>query len=192
MKKILVIVDMQNDFIDGPLGSVEAKAVAPKVADYIREHADKDTILLFTKDTHGSNYAETLEGKNLPIAHCLKNTNGWELAPVIAEALYDTRDQYNSFDSYFPYVSDHVIRKPSFGSIDFQNLLYVIESECPVKEITLMGVCTGICVLSNAILAKATLPDVPVRVVEECCACVTPKSHETAIEAMRMCQIEII
>lgn len=192
MKKVLVIVDMQNDFVDGALGTAEAQAIAPKVADYIREHADKDTILLFTKDTHNMDYMETLEGKNLPVAHCIKDTIGWELAPVIAEALYDTRDKYDSFNSYFPYVSDHVIKKPTFGSLDFQNLLYVIDSECPVKEITLMGLCTGICVLSNAILAKATLPNVPVRVVEDCCACVTPDSHKTAIEAMRMCQIEIV
>ena len=192
MKKVLVIVDMQNDFVDGALGTAEAQAIAPKVADYIREHADKDTILLFTKDTHNMDYMETLEGKNLLVAHCIKDTTGWELAPVIAEALYDTREKYDSFNSYFPYVSDHVIKKPTFGSLDFQNLLYVIDSECPVKEITLMGLCTGICVLSNAILAKATLPNVPVRVVEDCCACVTPKSHETAIEAMRMCQIEIV
>lgn len=192
MKKVLVIVDMQNDFVDGALGTAEAQVIAPKVADYIREHADKDTILLFTKDTHNMDYMETLEGKNLPVAHCIKDTAGWELAPVIAEALYDTREKYDSFNSYFPYVSDHIIKKPTFGSLDFQNLLYVIDSECPIKEITLMGLCTGICVLSNAILAKATLPNVPVRVMEDCCACVTPKSHETAIEAMRMCQIEII
>ena len=192
MKKVLVIVDMQNDFVDGALGTAEAQVIAPKVADYIREHADKDTILLFTKDTHNMDYMETLEGKNLPVAHCIKDTTGWELTPAIAEALYDTRDKYDSFNSYFPYVSDHVIKKPTFGSLDFQNLLYVIDSECPVKEITLMGLCTGICVLSNAILAKATLPNVPVRVVENCCACVTPDSHKTAIEAMRMCQIEIV
>ena len=192
MKKVLVIVDMQNDFVDGALGTPEAQAIVPKVADYIREHADKDTILLFTKDTHKENYMETLEGKNLPVPHCIKDTFGWELAPAIAEALYDTRAKYDDFESYFPYVSDHVIKKPTFGSLDFQNLLYVIDSECPVKEITLMGLCTGICVLSNAILAKATLPDVLVRVVEDCCACVSPKSHETAIEAMKMCQIEIV
>lgn len=192
MKKVLVIVDMQNDFVDGALGTAEAQAIVPKVADYIREHADKDTILLFTKDTHKENYMETLEGKNLPVPHCIKDTFGWELAPAIAEALYDTRAKYDDFESYFPYASDHVIKKPTFGSVDFQNLLYVIDSECPVKEITLMGLCTGICVLSNAILAKATLPDVPVRVVEDCCACVSPKSHETAIEAMKMCQIEIV
>lgn len=197
MKKILIVVDCQNDFIDGALGTPEAQAIVPKVADYIRNHADKDTVLMVTKDTHSSNYAETLEGKNLPVAHCIKNSYGWELNPAIQEAIYDTRGKYHSFDSYFPYISDHIIEKPSFGSIDLQNLLYLLDDETgmqsgDIAEITLMGLCTGICILSNAILAKATLPNVPVRVVEDCCACVTPKSHETAIEAMRMCQIEIV
>ena len=199
MKKILIVVDMQNDFCgpEGSLSTPEAQAIVNKVADQIRARADKDTVLLVTKDTHSSNYAETLEGKNLPVAHCIKNSYGWELNPAIQEAIYDTRDKYHSFDSYFPYISDHIIEKPSFGSVDLQNLLYMLDDEAgmqsgDIAEITLMGLCTGICVLSNAILAKATLPEVPVRVVKDCCACVTPKSHENAIEAMRMCQIEIV
>lgn len=197
MKKILIIVDMQNDFVDGALGTAEAQAIVPKVADYIRNHADKNTVLLVTKDTHSSNYAETLEGKNLPVAHCIQNSYGWELNPAIQEAIYDTRGKYHSFDSYFPYISDHIIEKPSFGSVDLQNLLYLLDDETgmqsgDIAEITLMGLCTGICVLSNAILCKATLPEVPVNVVADCCACVTPNSHNTAIEAMKLCQINII
>ena len=197
MKKVLIIVDMQNDFVDGALGTPEAQAIVPKVADYIRTHADKDTILLVTKDTHNPDYMETLEGKNLPVAHCIKNTHGWELAPAIQEAIYDTRDKYHGFDFYFPYVADHIVCKPTFGSLDLVNLLYVIDDMTgtqpgEVAEITLMGLCTGICVLSNAMLAKATLPEVPVRVVADCCACVTPTSHQTALDAMKLCQIEII
>ena len=197
MKKVLVIVDMQNDFVDGALGTPEAQAIVPKVADYIRTHADKDTVLVFTKDTHGTDYMETLEGKNLPVAHCIKNTQGWELAPASPEAIYDTRDKYFDFDSYFPYVADHIVCKPTFGSMDLQNLLFVIDDMTgtqsgEIAEITLCGLCTGICVLSNAILCKATLPEVPVKVIEDCCACVTPDSHKTAIEAMKLCQIEII
>jgi nicotinamidase-related amidase len=197
MKKILIVVDMQNDFVDGALGTAEAQAIVPKVADYIRDHADENTVLLVTKDTHSSNYAETLEGKNLPVAHCIKNSYGWELNPAIQEAIYDTRGKYHSFDSYFPYVSDHIIEKPSFGSIDLQNLLYLLDDETgmqsgDIAEITLMGLCTGICVLSNAIMCKATMPEVPVNVVADCCACVTPTSHNTAIEAMKLCQINII
>ena len=194
MKKVLVIVDMQNDFVDGALGTPEAQAIVPKVADYIRTHADKDTVLVFTKDTHEVNYMDTQEGKHLPVAHCIKDTHGWELAPAIQEALYDVRDQYHPFDSYFPYITNHIVCKPSFGSLDLVNLLYVLDDMQPddISEITLMGLCTGICVLSNAMLAKATLPEVPVRIVEECCACVTPDSHKTAIEAMKLCQIEIV
>ena len=196
MKKVLVIVDMQNDFVDGALGTPEAQKIVNKVAEQIRSRASKDTILLVTKDTHAMNYMETLEGKNLPVPHCIKNTHGWELAPAIQEAIYDTRDKYHGFDSYFPYVNDHIIEKPTFGSIDLQNLLYMLDENCgqtgDVAEVTLMGLCTGICVMSNALLAKVTLHNIPVRVVEDCCACVTPDSHKTAIDAMRLCQIEII
>ena len=197
MKKILIVVDMQNDFVDGALGTAEAQAIVPKVADYIRNHADKNTVLLVTKDTHSSNYAETLEGKNLPVAHCIKNSYGWELNPAIQEAIYDTRGKYHSFDSYFPYISDHIIEKPSFGSIDLQNLLYLLDDETgmqsgDIAEITLMGLCTDICLLANSVLCKTTLPEVPVRVVAECCAGVIPESHERALEAMKMLQIEII
>ena len=197
MKKVLVVVDVQNDFVDGALGSMDTKGTVPKIAQYIRSHADKDTILLFTKDTHTADYMNTQEGKNLPVAHCIKDTHGWELAPAIQEALYDVREKYNSFDSYFPYVSDHIITKPTFGSIDLVNLLYVIDDPTgmqpgEIAEITFMGFCTGICVMSNAMLAKAALPEVPIKVVDDCCACVTPDSHKTAIEAMKLCQIEII
>ena len=197
MKKILIVVDMQNDFVDGALGTAEAQAIVPKVADYIRNHADKNTVLLVTKDTHSSNYAETLEGKNLPVAHCIKNSYGWELNPAIQEAIYDTRGKYHSFDSYFPYISDHIIEKPSFGSVDLQNLLYLLDDETgmqsgDIAEITLMGLCTDICLLANWVLCKTTLPEVPVRVVAECCAGVTPESHERALEAMKMLQINII
>jgi nicotinamidase-related amidase len=179
--------------VDGALGTPEAQKIVDKVAEQIRFRASKDTILLVTKDTHEMNYMETLEGKNLPVPHCIKNTHGWELAPAIQEAIYDTRDKYHGFDSYFPYVNDHIIEKPTFGSIDLQNLLYMIEDDIDtIEEITLMGLCTGICVMSNAILAKATLPDTPINVVAECCACVSPATHKTAIEAMKLCQINII
>ena len=197
MKKILVIVDMQNDFVDGALGTPEAQAIVPKVADYIRTHADKDTVLVFTKDTHEVNYMDNQEGKHLPVAHCIKDTYGWELAPAIQEALYDVRDQCHSFDSYFPYITDHIVCKPSFGSLDLVNLLYVLDDDTnmqpgDVAEITLMGLCTDICIFANSVLAKTTLPEIPVRVVADCCAGVTPESHQRALDAMKMLQIEII
>lgn len=192
MKKVLVVVDMQNDFITGALGTEEARAITPKVAQYIRDHADKDTVLFFTRDTHDVDYLNTQEGKKLPIPHCLKDTYGWELAPEMEEVIYDTRDKYSDFDTYFPYVSDHIIDKPTFGSIDLQNLLYVLDEEDGVKEITLLGVCTDICVISNAMLAKATLPEATVKVIADCCAGVTPDRHNAALEAMDYCQIEIV
>ena len=192
MKKVLVVVDMQNDFITGVLGTEEAKAITPKVAQYIRDHADKDTVLFFTRDTNDADYLNTQEGKKLPIPHCLKDTYGWELAPEMEEVIYDTRDKYSDFDTYFPYVSDQIIDKPTFGSVDFQNLLYILDEEDDIKEITFLGIDTSICVISNAMLAKATLPEATIRVVADCCSSITPEIHNRALETMRVCQIEIV
>ena len=192
MKKVLVVVDMQNDFITGVLGTEEARAITPKVAQYIRDHADKDTVLFFTKDTHDADYLNTQEGKKLPIPHCLRDTYGWELAPEMEEAIYDTRGKYFDFDTYFPYVSDHIINKPTFGSVDFQNLLYILDEEDDIKEITFLGIDTSICVISNALLAKAILPEATIKVVADCCSSINPETHNRALETMKVCQIEII
>ena len=194
MKKVLVVVDMQNDFCssDGVLTTPEAQAIVPKVAQYIRDHADKNTILFFTKDTHDADYLNTQEGQKLPIPHCLKDTYGWELAPEMEEAIYDTRDKYFDFDTYFPYVSDHIICKPTFGSVDFQNLLYILDEEDDIKEITFLGIDTSICIISNALLAKATLPEATIKVVADCCSSITPEIHNRALETMKVCQIEIV
>ena len=194
MKKVLVVVDMQNDFCgpDGVLTTPEAQAIVSKVAQYIRDNADKDTVLFFTRDTHDTNYLDTQEGRRLPILHCLKDTYGWELVPEMEEAIYDTRGKYFDFDTYFPFVSDHIINKPTFGSVDFQNLLYILDEEDDIKEITFLGVCTDICIISNAILAKATLPEAIIKVVADCCAGVSPERHNAALEAMDYCQIEIV
>ena len=194
MKKVLVVVDMQNDFCgpDGVLTTPEAQAIVPKVAQYIRDNADKDTVLFFTRDTHDTNYLDTQEGRRLPILHCLKDTYGWELVPEMEEAIYDTRGKYSDFDTYFPFVSDHIINKPTFGSVDFQNLLYILDEEDNIEEITFLGVCSDICVISNAMLAKATLPEATIKVVADCCAGVSPERHNVALEAMDYCQIEIV
>ena len=192
MKKVLVVVDMQNDFITGVLGTEEAKAITPKVAQYIRDHADKDTVLFFTRDTHDADYLNTQEGKKLPIPHCLRDTYGWELAPEMEEAIYDTRGKCCDFDTYFPYVNDHIIKKPTFGSVDFQNLLYILDEEDDIKEITFLGIDTSICIISNALLAKATLPEATIKVVADCCSSITPEIHNRALETMKVCQIEIV
>ena len=195
--KLLVVVDYQKDFVDGALGFLGAEKLDAGIAAKIRGYHQSGDYIVQTMDTHGSDYLTTREGKHLPVAHCIKDTHGWELAPAIQEALYDVRNQYHSFDSYFPYISDHVICKPSFGSLDLVNLLYVLDDDTgmqpgDVAEITLMGLCTDICIMANSVLAKTTLPEVPVRVVADCCAGVTPESHQRALEAMKMLQIEII
>ena len=193
--KIFVVVDMQNDFINGSLGTAEAQAIVPKVAQLIKDKADPNTIILFTQDTHKSDYLNTLEGKNLPVEHCLYMTDGWMLNNDVCSAYGEVKDKYFQWDgtSNPDNPGNQLIWKPSFGSIDLQNYLYEIDDDVEkIEEITFCGLCTGICVLSNAILAKATLPEVPIKVVKDCCACVSPESHETALNAMALCQIEIV
>lgn len=173
MRKILIVVDMQNDFIDGALGTPEAEAIVEPVVKLIEGWPGRD--IFATRDTHLSNYPETQEGRRLPVVHCVKGTKGWELESRVAAALKDAE----------------LIDKPTFGSVALaQRLKEMAEQE--ELEITLVGLCTDICVVSNAILIKAYLPEVPVRVIADCCAGVTPKTHEAALETMRMCQIEVI
>ena len=191
--KILVVVDMQKDFIDGALGTPEAQAIVPKVAQLIKDYADMNTAIIFTADTHNKYYDKSLEGKYLPIPHCVEGTDGYQFAEAITDAYAEVIDHYRPISILnFNFIAN-VIKKPSFGSIDLQNVLYEIDEDIePIDEITFCGLCTGICVLSNAILAKATLPEVPINVVADCCACVTPESHKTALDAMKLCQINII
>ncbi len=193
--KVLIVVDMQNDFVNGALGTKEAQDIVTNVCNEIVRRADKDTLILFTRDTHPDNYMETLEGKNLPVPHCIAGTHGWEINPAVWGTYSVVADKYKPFGNMLPFVSGHVIDKPTFGSMDLQNVLFALDDQevtGGMEEITLMGLCTGICVMSNAILAKATVPEVPVNVIADCCACVTPESHKTALEAMKLCQINII
>ncbi len=164
---VLIVVDMQNDFIDGALGTKEAMKIVPRVAEKIKEF---DGTVLFTRDTHETDYLQTQEGRKLPVEHCIRNTEGWQLAPAI-EALRTTTP----------------IDKPTFGSIALCEKLKELNPE----SVTLVGLCTDICVISNAMLIKANFPEIPVLVIENCCAGVTPESHARALEAMKMCQIEV-
>ena len=185
--KVLVVVDMQKDFIDGSLGTPEAQAIVPNVCDAIEKYADPYTVIVFTKDTHTKDYMNTHEGKNLPVPHCIKGTDGHEIDPRVFAAYVDNKDKFaNAFGDF---GDNLIIEKPTFGSTDFQKFLTEIGT---VEEVTLMGLCTGICVMSNAILAKATIPEATVNVVADCSACVTPASHQTALDAMKLCQINII
>lgn len=192
--KVLIVVDMQKDFVDGALGTPEAQAIVPLVAETIEQMADPNTVCIFTKDTHAENYMNTLEGKNLPVPHCIKGTAGHSLIDQVLMAYGNKWEVYMSGFTAYPILDKNpiVVEKPTFGSIDLQNILYDMNDKFGVEEITLIGLCTGICVMSNAILAKATLPEVSVNVIADCCACVTPESHKTALEAMKLCQINII
>ena len=171
MQDILIVVDMQNDFIDGALGTPEAVAIVPAAAEKIRSFPGP---VLFTRDTHTTDYLNTQEGRNLPVVHCVKGTPGWELRPEL-QALCKTAP----------------IDKPTFGSAKLGELLLAMDREDPIASVTLIGLCTDICVISNALLVKAFLPEVPVTVDAACCAGVTPESHRNALAAMKMCQIAV-
>ena len=173
MKKTLIVVDMQNDFIDGALGTKEAVAILPAVKSKIENF---DGRVLFTRDTHEAEYLTTQEGKNLPVEHCIKDTVGWQIHPDL-DALR----------------KEEAIDKPSFGSVALAQLLKAYDTyEEKIEEITLIGLCPDICVISNAMIIKAFLPETPIIVDSECCAGVTPESHKRALETMSVCQIKII
>ena len=173
MRKILVVIDMQNDFIDGALGTSEAQAIVPRVVEKMEQY-DPWNIYL-TRDTHYENYLETQEGRNLPVAHCIKDTEGWQLRAEVAEAARDAA----------------IIDKPTFGSVELASKL-MIERAQESLEIEMVGLCTDICVVSNALLLKAAMPEVPITVDAACCAGVTPEKHRAALETMKSCQIQIV
>ena len=171
MKNYLIVVDMQNDFINGSLGTKEAEAIVDKVADKIRSF---DGEVVFTRDTHMPEYLETQEGRRLPVVHCVKGSFGWQIREGLEEIRPCT-----------------VIDKPTFGSSELGVLLAQRDLDEKIGSITVIGLCTDICVISNALLIKAFLPETPIVVDAACCAGVTPESHKNALEAMKMCQITI-
>ncbi|MGN0432753.1 MAG: cysteine hydrolase family protein [Lachnospiraceae bacterium] len=176
MQRLLVVVDMQNDFIDGSLGTKEAQAIVPGVIERIKTF---EGTVLFTRDTHTKNYLQTAEGKKLPIEHCIKGTKGWELqadidslqkelkAPVFDKITFGSK-------GLAEYISDNIVE---FGGI---------------SSIVICGLCTDICVISNALLLKAYLPEIPIVIDSSICAGVTSQSHDNALKAMEMCQIEVV
>lgn len=166
MKKTLIVVDMQNDFINGSLGTKEAEAIVENVKKKIAQYRDAGDEIIFTRDTHQENYLETNEGRHLPVEHCIEGTEGWK----IAEGLDVPGAVY--------------IDKPSFGYVDWKD--YRLE------EVEIVGLCTDICVVSNALIIKALYPEIPVSVDASCCAGVTPESHEAALLTMKMCQVTIV
>ena len=172
MRKLLIVVDMQTDFVDGALGTPEAVAILPAVQARIQAAKAAGEDIIFTRDTHQSNYMETQEGKNLPVVHCVEGTEGWQIVPGLREYA----------------AGCLVIDKPTFGSVKLGEILTGRED---IEQITLIGLCTDICVISNAMICKAALPEVPVTVEAACCAGVTPQSHDNALAAMKMCQITV-
>ncbi|MDD3193553.1 MAG: cysteine hydrolase [Oscillospiraceae bacterium] len=175
MKKILVIIDMQNDFVTGPLGSEQAQKILPLILEYAKTFAGK---ILFTKDTHGSDYLNGREGKKLPVPHCIQCTPGWELALPL--------------DSFQKETGSPVFCKPTFGSIQLAQALYAENEKDPIQEIQLVGVCTDICVISNALTLRSFLPETPIAVVASLCAGTSPQGHQNALDAMAGCQIDIL
>ena len=169
MSKILIVVDMQNDFIDGALGTKEAVEIVPYVKDVIESFDGK---VYFTRDTHFENYMETQEGANLPVPHCIKDTDGWQIRAEL-DALRKTE----------------AIDKLTFGS---SALVDVLKAEKDIESITFVGLCTDICVISNAMMVKAFFPEVPLIVDAKGCAGVSPESHKRSLEAMKVCQIKVI
>lgn len=172
MKKLLVVVDMQRDFVYGALGTARAREILPGVAKRIEKAREEGVSLACTMDTHQTDYPQTLEGKNLPVIHCVEGTEGWALCPELAALLKDAK----------------VFRKPCFGSVELGEY---VKNE-GFDEVELIGVCTGICVLSNAVLIKAYAPETRVVVDGGLCACVSPESQQTALKAMELLQIAIV
>ncbi len=173
MRRILIVIDMQNDFIDAALGTKEAESTVEAVKEKILSYPASDIIA--TMDTHAENYLETQEGKNLPVKHCIRGTEGWKIRPDIAELLPGAK----------------IYEKPTFGSMALAADLKAI-SEAEEIELELVGLCTDICVVSNALLLKAAMPEVKISVDASCCAGVTPEKHLAALETMRSCQIHVL
>lgn len=172
MKKLLIVVDMQKDFVDGALGSKEAVAIVDNVVNKIQTF---DGDIIVTYDTHHDNYMETQEGKYLPVPHCIKGTDGWMLDKNVQTALEN--------------MSYKTIEKPTFGSTELSD--FIKENYIP-DEIELIGLCTDICVVSNALLLKANFLETKISVDAKCCAGVTPDTHNAALTTMKMCQINVI
>lgn len=172
--KILIVVDMQNDFIDGSLGTKEAEAIVKNVGDKIRRYKEEKQLVLFTRDTHEENYLKTREGRYLPVVHCIRESSGWNIKDTLAGE------------------NDIVVDKPTFGSLELAERIKSLTEDTNIESIELIGLCTDICVISNAMICKAAFPEVDILVDKSCCAGVTPESHHTALEAMKMCQINIV
>ena len=172
--KELIIIDVQNDFVDGSLGSKEAQAMIPHLLEKVKDYKGD---VIFTKDTHPKNYLETQEGSMLPVEHCIKGTKGWELIDEL-EVIRQVRHA-------------QVFEKPTFGSLELVQYLKKVYDQGQLESCELIGLCTDICVISNALLIKAAMPELPIYVDPTCCAGVTVEKHQAALKVMESCQIHI-
>lgn len=182
MHRVLVIVDMQNDFITGSLGNDDCRKVVSKVSEVIRT-GEYDEVYL-TRDTHDENYLDTQEGRKLPVVHTKIGTAGWQIQDDVMKAVREV----------FSDEAVHIIDKPSFGSMELCAVIKELGVRYPDGglQIDFSGVCTGICVISNVLPAKMAAPEAVIRVLAAACACVSPESHKRAVEAMRTCQVDIV
>ena len=171
MQKVLVVVDMQNDFISGALGSAEAAAIVPRIKKKLEQFQG---VIFFTRDTHETDYLQTQEGRRLPIPHCIRGTDGWQICGALTD------------------FAQNFVDKPTFGSVELAVCLKELNGREPIESVTLVGLCTDICVISNAMLFKAYLPETEICVDASCCAGVTPESHRNALSAMKACQIVML
>lgn len=185
--RVLVIIDCQADFVSGALGSLAAQSIIPHMRERIKDYADGETLILFTKDTHKENYLETFEGVRLPVEHCVRGTPGWSLVKDISTLA----DGYSNF---LIFSDEEVVRsrilKETFGSIKLCEILKQYENE--ITDITFMGFCTDICIISNVLMARAYLPNTRIIVDASCCAGTTIDKHLAALEVMKSCQIDVI
>ena len=165
MSKALIVIDVQNDFVNGSLGTKEAEAIIPAVIKKIRQKKDEGWDIIYTRDTHGEDYLSTNEGKNLPVVHCVKGSAGWEIFPGVYEA------------------GSEIIDKPTFG--------YSGWGKYDFEEIELIGLCTDICVATNALILKTLFPEIDISVDAGCCAGVTKEKHIAALETLKSCQIKV-
>ena len=184
---VIVIIDCQFDFIDGVLGTHEAKAIVPNIVNKLNNYSDKkNTVVLYTKDTHGNDYLDTLEGTILPIPHCIENTPGWSINKDIERAVKSNR--------FLTYSSDKIINsrvyKNTFGSDDLREFLEVYKDR--IESVEFVGLTTNICLISNVLLARMVLPNTEIFVDKNCCAGTSSELHEAALEVMKSCQINII
>lgn len=178
--KLLVVIDVQNDFVTGSLRNEEAIKKLPNVCEEVKNW---DGIIVFTKDTHKKDYLDTLEGKKLPVKHCIENTWGWELCVELLNVMRDKEVKEGK--------QCNLVLKDTFGYKGWREYLYS-HGWINFDEIEVIGYCTDICVISNVMILKSIFPNVPIKVKESCCAGVTPESHNNSLEAMKVCHIDII